>query len=110
MIILAPRYRVFTISTRCCSPTDSCQMGRSTGNASPKCSASSSISLHLAFIHFLPRQKDAFSPSTMFSAAVSVWTSLKFWNTIPTPNAAASLGERIFTGFPRMIMSPSSAR
>ena len=106
--IRAPRYSCLRISTRCCSPTDSCQMYALGWTLSPYSSAISATRVSTA--RSVRRTPWPLSPSTRFSATVREGTSRKCWYTMPIPCSAASWGERRLTRWPSRLISPESGR
>src|SRR6516165_3435284 len=109
MRIRAPRYSAFRISTRCCSPTESCQIFAWGSIGIWNCSAilATSRSTRCGENH-MPRSRD--HPRIMFSATDSGCTSLKCWWTMKIPASCASRGERKRRGSPPISTCPSSGR
>src|SRR5215469_2787303 len=110
MRIRARRYSALRISTRCCSPTDSCQILARGSMGMPNCSATlaTSRSTRRGENH-IPRDPRA-HPRIMFSATVSGRTSRKCWWTMKIPASCASRGERKRHGAPSSSTCPSSGR
>ncbi len=108
MRISAPRQRALTISTRCCSPTESCQTRASgwTGRPRSRAKAPMDSSSERGRI----TKRGSLMPRVMFSATVKPGTSLKRWWTIPMPSAIACPGERISAARLRIRISPASGR
>ena len=95
------------ISTRCRSPTESCQISALGSTRRPYLSDSSVIRRVTASRSVSGPRPDRV-PSATFSATVSVFTSMKCWWIIPIPRAIAAAGEVIATDSPRRRISPSS--
>ena len=103
----ALRYSAFMISTRCRSPTESCQMYAGGSTRSPYVADSSSIRPDTGS-RSVSGRRDDFMPSATFSATVSVDTSMKCWWIMPIPCRIAAAGDVIATGSPCSRISPSS--
>ena len=86
-----PLLTALMISTRCCSPTESCQIFAPGSTGMWSASAVSSTCRAAS----RPRSRNGAvrSASAMFSATVSVSTRRKCWCTIPMPASIASRGE-----------------
>ena len=104
----APKQSVFTSSTRCCSPTESCQIYASGSTTSPYFFATSFIRSRTISRSNLCGDHAALNPRAMFSRTVMFATSIYCWCTMPSPAAKASFGERKCTSSPLMSMRPSS--
>ena len=108
MRIFAPWYRAFKISTRCCSPTESCQIRAFGSTAIPYCVASAEIRSIAALVSIM-RFFDC-SPRMMFSATVKELTKRKCWCTMPMPRSSASRGLSKCTTSLLSEIVPSSGR
>ncbi|OPZ65175.1 MAG: hypothetical protein BWY85_00750 [Firmicutes bacterium ADurb.Bin506] len=96
------------ISTRCCSPTESCHTFALGLTSRPYLAENSLTSRSMGAMSSL--NLGVGIPRVMFSATVKVCTSLKCWCTMPIPSAIASAGERIDTRSPLISISPESGR
>ncbi|OPZ36813.1 MAG: hypothetical protein BWY99_01975 [Synergistetes bacterium ADurb.BinA166] len=106
----APRHRVLTSSTLCCSPIESCHTKASGSTDSPYLSATSPMRARTISRSTLSGDQARLYPRAMFSSTVMFATSMYCWWTIPSPAAKASLGERKTTSEPLISMRPSSGR
>jgi len=106
--IFAPRTSALRISSRCRSPTGRSATWASNGTFRPVDCISASSRLRIAASAGRSRACDS-APSSTFSSAVSVSTSMKCWCTMPMPSAMASCGLRICTDLPKTSMRPLSA-
>src|SRR2546428_332268 len=98
---LAPRYSALRISTRCCSPTDSCQIrARGVTGIRDRCARSAIRPSTTRGSNKSPRSAASRCPSTRFSATVKEPASRKCWWTIPMPASIASRGAWNATGSP----------
>ena len=95
------------ISTRCCSPTESCQTNAFGSTRSPYSRESSRMRAVTLFRSSRGARVDGW-PSATFWATVMVGTSMKCWWIMPIPALMASAGERKLSLFPSMKISPSS--
>ena len=94
----ASRYSILRISTRCCSPTESCQILAPGATLRPN--RSSNAAIRSSYSGSRIKKRGSSSPSRMFSVTVSEGTSMKCWCTMPMPCSMASRGERKETGCP----------
>ena len=93
MSTCASRYSTFKISTRCCSPTESCQILARGSTGIANCSASSTIRSSADFVSSRKRREGGCVPRMMFSVTVNVGINRKCWCTIPIPASIAAFGE-----------------
>ena len=104
-----PRKTAFMISTRCCSPTESCQM-RASGSTPMRRASDTSCTWRRPAFACRATGAACASRGCRFSATVSGSTSRKCWCTIPIPASSASRGAWSSTGSPKRRISPSSGR
>ena len=93
--ILAPRYNVLRISTRCASPTERSATSLLRLDNEPGVAGELSHLVGGALVVERDASRRRLQPSTTFSATVSVGTSMKCWCTMPIAG-----GDRIVGGPP----------
>ena len=104
----APRASTRRISTRCCSPTDSCQILAVGSTRRPISPMNCSVRSFRA--RWLTTPGVSGQPKWMFSATVIGSTSRKCWWTMPMPASMAWAGLRKSRSVPSTITWPASAR
>ena len=108
MRTLAPRNNIFRTSTRCCSPTESCQIFARGFTFIPYCSPRAAT--WSSILDKLKKKRGFLRPRTTFSATEFDCTSIKCWWIIPIPCEIASWGEWKATRLSLRRISPPSGR
>ncbi len=105
----AVKDRAFTISTTCCSTTDSSSTLRSTSSSMPISARRARVRSRAAFRSRWPRRPAGSRFRKTFSATVKPRIRLNSWKMMLMPASWASRGLRKATGSPFSVMRPSSA-